>query len=96
MLAHPTDSQSADHIRDRSHDNPDGDSLRPLELSVSMGFHTDIDVYDMLTMFTQTMPEKGGEQHLVSVAAMYNILAENNPDILRLLSEDWYWERMNR
>lgn len=85
-----------DHIRDRTKDNPLNETLKPPEQTVPMTFHTDIDVYDMLTMFTQTVPLDGGHQYLSSMASVYNILAAEDPGTIKTLSEDWYWERSHR
>lgn len=85
-----------DHIRDRTKDNPLNEKLKPPEQIVSMTFHTDIDVYDMLTMFTQSVPLEGGDQYLSSMTSIYNILAAEDPEVIKTLSEDWYWERSHR
>lgn len=58
-----------------------------------MKFHTDIDVYDMLALFTLSTAERGGDQYLASMTSIYNILAAEDPKVLQTLSQDWYWER---
>ena len=70
--------------------------LRPPELKRPMTFHTDIDVHGMLTMFTQSVALEGGDQYLASMTSIYNILAVEEPAVLKTLAEDWYWERMDR
>ncbi|KAK3347092.1 hypothetical protein B0T25DRAFT_485296 [Lasiosphaeria hispida] len=88
-------ARSIDHIRDRSRAEP-GERLTPLELATPMGFHTDVDTGDMLSLFTQSTPLEGGDQQLASVASIYNDLKKRNPDVLQMLTEDWYWERAHR
>lgn len=61
-----------------------------------MGFHTDTDVGDILTMFTQSLPEKGGNQYLSSIGAIYNTLATKDAKILKALADNWYWEKAFR
>ena len=61
-----------------------------------MGFHTDIDTQDILSMFTQSTPASGGDQYLASIVSIYNILKVETPEVLKTLSEDWYWERAFR
>jgi Taurine catabolism dioxygenase TauD, TfdA family len=70
--------------------------LKPLEQAVSMTFHTDIDVSDMLTMFTQSVPLEGGDQYIASIASIYNNLATKDPEVIQTLAADWYWERSFR
>ncbi|KPM41014.1 hypothetical protein AK830_g5515 [Neonectria ditissima] len=85
-----------DHIRDRSFANPMGDKLKPLELAVSMSFHTDIDVGDMLSLFVQSTSLSGGEQYIASISSMYNYIVKREPEVLKTLTDDWYWERSFR
>jgi len=61
-----------------------------------MAFHTDIDTGDILTMFVQSTPLEGGDQYIASMATMYNELLESDPEALKTLAEDWYWERAYR
>jgi Taurine catabolism dioxygenase TauD, TfdA family len=61
-----------------------------------MQFHTDIDVFDMLALFTLSTAERGGDQYLASMTSIYNILATEDAKILQTLSQDWYWERKYR
>ncbi|KAH8670608.1 hypothetical protein BGZ61DRAFT_497744 [Ilyonectria robusta] len=89
-------ARNIDHIRDRSFANPMGDKLKPLELAVSMTFHTDIDVGDILSMFIQSTPLSGGEQYIASISSVYNYIAQREPEVLKALADDWYWERSFR
>ncbi|KAI9150894.1 Taurine hydroxylase-like protein SAT17 [Paramyrothecium foliicola] len=84
---------SISHIRNRAHVNPHGDTLRPLELSCSMEFHTDVDNGNIVSMFTQSLPLQGGEQYLASVGTIYNTLVEKDAEVIKTLSQNWYWER---
>jgi hypothetical protein len=61
-----------------------------------MTFHTDVDTGDMLSMFLQSVPLEGGDQFLASMASVYNDLMSHNPEALKRLSENWYWERSHR
>ncbi|ERF72734.1 hypothetical protein EPUS_04787 [Endocarpon pusillum Z07020] len=98
LTSHAANSRARniDHIRDRTKDNPLNEKLKPPEQIVSMNFHTDIDVYDMLTMFTQSVPLEGGDQYLSSMTSIYNMLAVEDPEVIKTLFEDWYWERSHR
>ena len=79
-----------------THANPQGDELRPLEQSVGMGFHTDIDVGDILSMFVQAMPLEGGHNYIASINTAYNLLAKSDPEVLNTLFAKWHWEREYR
>lgn len=70
--------------------------MKPLELPVPMTFHTDIDVGDTVSLFTQSVPLSGGEQYLASIASVYNDILEREPEVLKTLAADWYWERLFR
>ncbi|KAH7019026.1 hypothetical protein EDB80DRAFT_676035 [Ilyonectria destructans] len=85
-----------DHIRDQSLSSPEREKLKPLELPVPMTFHTDIDVGDTVSLFTQSVPLSGGEQYLASIASVYNDILEREPEVLKTLAADWYWERLFR
>jgi len=61
-----------------------------------MTFHTDIDVGDMVSLFVQSTPLSGGDQYLAPIASIYNDLMARDPDVLRVLSENWHWERVHR
>jgi hypothetical protein len=89
-------ASNIDHIRDRTHSNPRKEELKPLEQSMSMGFHSDIDVGDIVSMFVQTVPLEGGHQYLASINSIYNLLVKSDPDVLNVLSDKWYWERTYR
>ncbi|KAK4203008.1 hypothetical protein QBC40DRAFT_219933 [Triangularia verruculosa] len=85
----------SDHIRDRSRAQL-ARKLTPLELAKPMTFHTDIDVGDMVSLFVQSTPLEGGDQYLAPIASIYNDLMKRDPEVLRILSENWYWERVHR
>jgi hypothetical protein len=63
---------------------------------MSMGFHTDVDVGDIVSMFVQAVPLEGGHQYLASINSIYNLLVKSDPDVLNVLSDKWYWERTYR
>lgn len=83
---------SIDHIRDRTFSNPRNEDLRPNELRVPMGFHTDVDQPDILSLFTVSKPIEGGIQQLSSIETIYNELLKDDRDVLQTLKENWYWE----
>ncbi|KAK0659161.1 hypothetical protein QBC41DRAFT_287264 [Cercophora samala] len=88
-------ARNIDHIRDRSRAQLSR-KLNPLELAKPMTFHTDIDVGDMVSLFVQSTPLEGGDQYLAPIASIYNDLMKRDPEVLRILSENWYWERVHR
>lgn len=86
-----------DHLRDMSRDPAVVvEELKPPELAQPMSFHTDVDTGDILTMFIQRPSLKGGDQFIAPMASVYNDLMEHNPQAVRLLTEDWFWERAYR
>ncbi|KAK7398068.1 hypothetical protein QQX98_012554 [Neonectria punicea] len=56
----------------------------------------DIDVSDILSMFIQSTPLSGGEQYIASISSVYNYLVQKEPEVLKALADDWYWERSYR
>ncbi|KAK6829137.1 hypothetical protein RU639_003327 [Aspergillus parasiticus] len=50
-------------------------------------FHTDVG--DIVSLFVLSEPANGGESLLASGWTVYNALAENRPDLVRVLAEDW-------
>ncbi|KAK4170967.1 hypothetical protein QBC36DRAFT_340879 [Triangularia setosa] len=88
-------ARNIDHIRDRSRAQLSR-KLSPLELAKPMTFHTDIDVGDMVSLFVQSTPLEGGDQYLAPIASIYNDLMKRDPEVLRVLAENWYWERVHR
>ncbi|KAI9770132.1 MAG: hypothetical protein M1840_003582 [Geoglossum simile] len=84
-----------DHIYYQRKSKEDGEVLRPPELPVAMNFHTDADTGNILSMFTQNKSQRGGIQHLSSFWHVYNTLAEEFPEVLATLAEEWHWEKPN-
>jgi hypothetical protein len=85
-----------DHIRYEREDEKKGENLRPTELPVAMNFHTDADAGNILSMFTLSMSQRGGNQHLSSFWRVYNTMMEDNPEAIETLAQEWHWEKPNR
>jgi len=85
-----------DHIRYEREDEKKGENLRPTELPVAMDFHTDADAGNILSMFTLSMSQSGGNQHLSSFWRVYNTMMERNPEAIEILAQEWHWEKPNR
>lgn len=77
------------HLRDCTNLNPELVELEPPDQAVSMNFHTDADSGSLLTLFTQSLPEEGGEQYLASLGEIFNDLADSDPSALNLLTRRW-------
>lgn len=77
------------HLRDCTNLNPELVELEPPDQAVSMNFHTDADSGNLLTLFTQSLPEEGGEQYLASLGEIFNDLADSDPSALNLLTRRW-------
>lgn len=77
------------HLRDCTNLNPELVELEPPDQAVSMDFHTDADSGNLLTLFTQSLPEEGGEQYLASLGEIFNDLADSDPSALNLLTRRW-------
>lgn len=77
------------HLRDCTNLNPELVELEPPDQAVSMDFHTDADSGNLLTLFTQSLPEEGGEQYLASLSEIFNDLADSDPSALNLLTRRW-------
>ncbi|OQE80181.1 hypothetical protein PENNAL_c0047G08800 [Penicillium nalgiovense] len=78
MLAHITDMR-------RPGDSPNF-SL-PAYSDGEVVYHTDVG--DIVSLFALSEPSYGGESLLASSWTVYNALAENRPDLIRVLAEDW-------
>ncbi|KOC13077.1 hypothetical protein AFLA70_102g003010 [Aspergillus flavus AF70] len=78
MLAHITDMR-----------RPDGEQNYALAAYTDseVVFHTDVG--DIVSLFVLSEPANGGESLLASGWTVYNALAENRPDLVRVLAEDW-------
>lgn len=55
-------------------------------------FHTDVDAGDILSLFTLSLPQSGGQQWLASFPTVYNELARNDPAVLHALAAPWRYE----
>ncbi|KAH7318670.1 hypothetical protein B0I35DRAFT_409523 [Stachybotrys elegans] len=64
----------------------------PNELNNAMDFHTDVDAGDILSLYTLGLSKSGGRQHLASFWTVYNDLAQNEPEVLKVLASDWRYE----
>ena len=61
-----------------------------------MGFHTDIDTGSILATFTQSLPPSGGQQYLASLDTVVQKLAASDPEVVRTMMANWYWEKETR
>lgn len=61
-----------------------------------MTFHSDVDTGDMLSMFVQSLAFEGGDQHVASIASIYNHLIVTDHNVIKLLSNNRYRERAHR
>lgn len=52
-------------------------------------FHTDIG--DILSLYTIETAGQGGKTTIVSSSTLYNMLAEDRPDLLEELGEPWVY-----
>lgn len=59
----------------------------------ALSFHTDR--CDVIAFFCVRQAQTGGENLLVSAAALHNHLAEHRPDLLEVLYQPFYWQRHN-
>jgi hypothetical protein len=87
---------SPDHVQKKGSKRESAANLIPPFKDVEMKFHSDVDVHDMLALFTLGTAAKGGDQSLASMTSVYNVLAAEDPEALQILSENWYWERSYR
>lgn len=85
-----------DHICYEKKQEAKGENLRPTELPVAMGFHTDADAGNILSMYSQSFGSSGGNQYLSSFWTVYNDLLKNKPEVLETLSKIWHWEKPNK
>ena len=83
------------HVRDegRSFDDP---NTRGYQTRAKMDFHADQLPVDVLGLFCVRAAKSGGASALVSVGAVHNVIAREQPDLLEVLYEpfnlDWRGE----
>jgi hypothetical protein len=68
-------------------DNPAG---RGYQSNIELGPHTDF--HEILSLSSVRLAESGGESGLVSSLAVYNIVAQERPDLLPALEEGYYFD----
>jgi hypothetical protein len=54
-----------------------------------------VDSGDVLALYFQNISHQGGNQRLASSWQIYNALARESPDVIRILAENWPWENLN-
>ncbi|KAK5086717.1 hypothetical protein LTS08_007131 [Lithohypha guttulata] len=81
-----------DHIR-YSREDIASEDLRPTELAVAMGLHTDADAGQIQSMMMVTKSQSGGNQYLSSFNRVYADLQNFRPEVLSTLAHDWHWEK---
>ncbi|KAI0199894.1 hypothetical protein F4808DRAFT_195015 [Astrocystis sublimbata] len=83
------------HLYDRARGDQSQEACTvfpPNEITIRMNFHTDVDAGDILSLFTLRLAKQGGKQYLASFWAIYNELAEDQPEVLETLASNWRYE----
>ena len=83
---HPADVMLA-HITDMRRPGGEQNYALAAYTDSEVVFHTDVG--DIVSLFVLSEPANGGESLLASGWTVYNALAENRPDLVRVLAEDW-------
>jgi hypothetical protein len=78
------------HVRDTGAD-PADPSVRLYKTTTPLGFHSDGS--DLVALLCIRQGQSGGENRLVSTAAIYNEILRRRPDLIGLLYEPFYWDR---
>jgi Taurine catabolism dioxygenase TauD, TfdA family len=78
------------HVRDTGAD-PNDASVRLYKTRVELGFHSD--GADLVALLCIRQGRSGGENRLVSTAAIYNEILRQRPDLVPLLYEPVHWDR---
>jgi len=78
------------HVRDTGAD-PDDTSVRLYKTRVDLGFHSDGS--DLVALLCIRQGRSGGENRLVSTAALYNELLRRRSDLVPLLYQPFHWDR---
>ncbi|MDH3687715.1 MAG: TauD/TfdA family dioxygenase, partial [Myxococcales bacterium] len=78
------------HVRDTGAD-PDDTSVRLYKTRVPLGFHSDGS--DLVGLLCIRQGRSGGENRLVSTAALYNEILRRRPDLVPVLYEPFCWDR---
>jgi hypothetical protein len=78
------------HVRDTGED-PNDTSVRRYKTRIGLGFHSDGS--DLVGLLCLRQGRSGGENRLVSTAALYNELLRLCPDRVPLLYEPFHWDR---
>jgi hypothetical protein len=78
------------HVRDTGAD-PDDTSVRLYKTRVGLGFHSDGS--DLVALLCIRQGRSGGENRLVSTAALYNEILRRRPDLVPLLYQPFHWDR---
>jgi hypothetical protein len=78
------------HVRDTGAD-PSDPSVRLYKTRVDLGFHSDGS--DLVALMCIRQGRSGGENRLVSTAALYNEILRRRPDLIPLLYEPVHWDR---
>jgi hypothetical protein len=78
------------HVYDTGAD-PDETSVRLYKTRVELGFHSDGS--DLVALMCIRQGRSGGENKLVSSAALYNEILRRRPDLVPLLYQPFHWDR---
>lgn len=78
------------HVRDTGADARDP-SVRLYKTRVDLGFHSDGS--DLVGLLCIRQGKSGGENRLVSTAALYNEILRRRPDLVPVLFEPFCWDR---
>jgi hypothetical protein len=78
------------HVRDTGAD-PNDSSVRLYKTRVDLSFHSDGS--DLVALLCIRQGRSGGENRLVSTAALYNEILRRRPDLVPLLYQPFHWDR---